>query len=69
VSVHHRERRYGRSQFFTVKRITATYADLLKMWLDLMLVYRLRRLVGLGAPVVEATDPARAEATKSTKTI
>jgi glycosyltransferase involved in cell wall biosynthesis len=60
VSVHHRERRFGRSQFFTVRRITATYADLVKMWVDLMLVYHLRRLVGLGSPAVRNRDSRRA---------
>jgi len=59
VSVHHRERRFGRSQFFTLKRITATYFDLLKMWMDLMVLHNLRKLVGLGG-----TPPVRDRASR-----
>jgi glycosyltransferase involved in cell wall biosynthesis len=37
VSVHHYERQWGQSQFFTVRRILRTYADLAVMWLELMI--------------------------------
>jgi glycosyltransferase involved in cell wall biosynthesis len=40
VSVHHYPRQFGQSQFFTVRRILHTYADLAVMWLQLMLARR-----------------------------
>lgn len=43
VSVHHYARRSGVSEFFTPSRILHTYADLLVMWVELMLVSKLRR--------------------------
>ena len=49
----------GRSQFFTLRRITATYFDLLKMWMDLMVLHNLRKLVGLGG-----TPPVRDRASR-----
>ena len=46
VSVHHYQRQWGRSQFFTVGRILHTYTDLAVMWFELMLA---RRAGGGGA--------------------
>jgi glycosyltransferase involved in cell wall biosynthesis len=43
VSVHHYARRWGQSQFFRPARIVETYADLARMWVELMLVARFRR--------------------------
>jgi glycosyltransferase involved in cell wall biosynthesis len=40
VSVHHYPRQWGQSEFFTVRRILRTYADLAVMWLRLMLARR-----------------------------
>jgi len=40
VSVHHYPRQWGQSQFFTVRRILRTYADLAVMWLELMVARR-----------------------------
>lgn len=42
VSVHHYERQWGESQFFTPARILRTYSDLAVMWVDLMLAPRFR---------------------------
>lgn len=41
VSVHHFERRYGRSQFFRAERILNTLRELLMLWIELMLVGKL----------------------------
>lgn len=38
VSVHHYERKWGRSQFFRPKKILKTYFDLLILWLELSLI-------------------------------
>lgn len=37
VSVHHRDRVYGQSQFFRVDRVAKTLLDLLKLWWELMI--------------------------------
>lgn len=38
VSVHHYDRKYGRSQFFRIDRIVTTYVDILKLWVRLMII-------------------------------
>jgi glycosyltransferase involved in cell wall biosynthesis len=43
VSVHHYPRQFGESQFFRPGRILHTYLDLAGMWLDLMILAKLRR--------------------------
>jgi glycosyltransferase involved in cell wall biosynthesis len=47
VSVHHYARRSGVSEFFTPRRIFQTYADLAVMWVELMVVAKLRGLRAL----------------------
>lgn len=42
VSVHHYARKWGESQFFKPGKILRTYADLSRMWVELMLIDRLR---------------------------
>lgn len=37
VGVHHFHRSYGRSQFFNVPRVARTLADLVRLWLELVL--------------------------------
>jgi len=43
VSIHHYARRSGVSEFFTPRRILATYADLAVMWVELMVAPGFRR--------------------------
>jgi glycosyltransferase involved in cell wall biosynthesis len=43
VSVHHYPREFGESQFFRPGRIVGTYIDLARMWIELMVVAKLRR--------------------------
>lgn len=38
VSVHHYERKHGRSQFFKIDKIAKTYWDLFKLWFQLMVL-------------------------------
>ena len=38
VSIHHYERRYGRSQFFQPKRLASTFKELIFLWFNLMVV-------------------------------
>lgn len=45
VSVHHFERKYGVSQFFRTERILFTLIEVSLLWLDLILVYNLKRLI------------------------
>jgi glycosyltransferase involved in cell wall biosynthesis len=47
VSVHHYARRSGVSEFFTARRILQTYADLAIMWVELMVVAKLKGLRAL----------------------
>lgn len=47
VSVHHYARRAGVSEFFTLRRILHTYADLAVMWVELMIVAKLKGLRAL----------------------
>lgn len=42
VSVHHYARKWGESQFFKPGKIIRTYVDLARMWVELMLIERLR---------------------------
>ncbi len=42
VSVHHYPRRFGESEFFKVGKILRTYADLARMWVDLMVLAKFR---------------------------
>lgn len=41
VSVHHRERKWGQSQFFRVDRILITFFELGKLWIKLMVIDKL----------------------------
>lgn len=43
VSVHHRERRWGQSQFFRVDRILTTFFELGKLWIKLMVTDKIRK--------------------------
>ena len=47
VSIHHYARRSGVSEFFTPRRIIHTYADLAVMWVELMIVAKLKELRAL----------------------
>ena len=47
VSIHHYPRRSGVSEFFTPRRIIHTYADLAVMWVELMIVAKLKGLRAL----------------------
>jgi glycosyltransferase involved in cell wall biosynthesis len=47
VSVHHYARRSGVSEFFTPRRILHTYADLAVMWVELMIIAKLKGLRAL----------------------
>lgn len=47
VSIHHYARRSGVSEFFTPRRILHTYADLAVMWVELMVVAKLKGLRAL----------------------
>ena len=47
VSIHHYARRSGVSEFFTLRRILHTYADLAVMWVELMIVAKLKGLRAL----------------------
>jgi glycosyltransferase involved in cell wall biosynthesis len=42
VSVHHYPREFGESQFFRPARILRTYVDLAMMWVELMIIAKLR---------------------------
>ncbi len=44
VSVHHLKRKWGRSQFFVPRRILSTFWDLGKLWFQLMIIDRFRKL-------------------------
>lgn len=44
VSVHHLERRYGASQFFRADRILNTLGALLVLWIQLMLIDKLKKI-------------------------
>lgn len=41
VSIHHYERRFGRSQFFRLNRLLATFRELARLWWQLMVVDKL----------------------------
>jgi glycosyltransferase involved in cell wall biosynthesis len=43
VSVHHYSRQWGQSQFFRPRHILSTYLDLARMWVELMIVAKVRR--------------------------
>ena len=47
VSIHHYARRSGVSEFFTPRRIIHTYANLAVMWVELMIVAKLKGLRAL----------------------
>ena len=42
VSVHHYARQWGESQFFRPSRIIRTYLDLARMWVELMVIDKMR---------------------------
>jgi glycosyltransferase involved in cell wall biosynthesis len=56
VPVHHYHRAYGRSQFFNVPRVARTLADLVKLWLELVV-----RKEHLRAPAPVLASPTSAE--------
>jgi len=43
VSIHHRERRWGQSQFFRMDRILITFFELGRLWINLMIVDKLKK--------------------------
>lgn len=43
VSVHHYQRAWGQSQFFRPSRLASTFFELARLWIQLMLVDRLRK--------------------------
>lgn len=43
VSVHHRERRWGQSQFFRVDRILTTFFELGRLWIKLMVIDKMKK--------------------------
>lgn len=42
VSIHHRERRWGQSQFFRVDRIFITFFELGRLWIKLMVIDKMK---------------------------
>jgi hypothetical protein len=54
VPVHHYHRAYGKSQFFNVRRVGRVGVDLIKLWVQLVLLRGLRKQ--------RTTAPARREA-------
>ena len=44
VSVHHLDRRFGTSQFFRVERILNTFGELSFLWIQLMLIDKLKKI-------------------------
>src|SRR5205823_11455124 len=52
VPVHHYHRAYGRSQFFNFKRLWATGINLLKLWIELVLIPKMT-----GHKPVKSTKP------------
>lgn len=42
VSVHHRERKWGQSQFFRIGRILTTFFELGRLWIKLMVIDKVR---------------------------
>lgn len=71
VPVHHYHRAYGRSQFFNVKRITATARQLLQLWMELALLPRItghKRVLSYKPPMpLDAGNPSLAYSTEAQK--
>ena len=42
VSIHHRQRRWGQSQFFRIDRILTTFFELGKLWIKLMVLDKIK---------------------------
>ncbi len=42
VSVHHRERKWGESQFFRIDRLLTTFFELGKLWIKLMIIDKMK---------------------------
>ena len=42
VSIHHRERRWGQSQFFRIDRILTTFFELGRLWIKLMVIDKMK---------------------------
>ena len=42
VSIHHRERRWGQSQFFRINRILTTFFELGRLWIKLMVIDKVK---------------------------
>jgi glycosyltransferase involved in cell wall biosynthesis len=49
VPVHHYHRAYGRSQFFNFRRLFRTAVDVSRLWIDLVIVHRGRRVPAAAA--------------------
>lgn len=79
VPVHHYHRAYGRSQFFNFKRLAATARQLIRLWIELVLVPRMtgrkpvksikpRGSIDLTNPSLLYRTEAEERAMKSTRT-
>ena len=44
VSIHHRQRKWGQSQFFRVDRLLTTFFELGKLWIQLMVIDKIKKL-------------------------
>jgi len=42
VSIHHRERKWGESQFFRIDRILTTFFELGRLWIKLMVIDKMK---------------------------
>ncbi|MBI4475800.1 MAG: hypothetical protein HY654_01425 [Acidobacteria bacterium] len=61
VPVHHFHRAYGKSQFFNFRRIARTAVDVMKLWVELVLLKRQTPPQATGTPVVSAAAPVTAD--------
>ncbi len=43
VSIHHRQRRWGQSQFFRIDRILTTFLELGRLWIKLMVIDKMKQ--------------------------
>jgi len=59
VSIHHYPRQFGESEFFKPGRILRTYADLARMWVELMVIAKFR-----GAQNAEGAEDAGTRSTQ-----
>lgn len=71
ISIPHLERSFGTSQFFRADRIAKTLSEVLILWLDLMLVFKISKLLKKLRLQLRATqdyNPIQADEKKSFKT-